>query len=299
MTEIDHSAALAVLRGHDIDPTNQADIDAVAKKVFDLPQASAPVEHFWGPGVYIRQVSFPAGVFAVGHKQRNEHLNVFLKGRVAMIGKDGAINELAAPMIFTGQPGQKMGYILEDVVWQNIYSNPDNERDIDILETRHLDKNGPWTEREATEAPKRQAARAADREDYHAMLKTYGHTEAEVRRQSEYESDQTPMPPGYDNVITIRNSDIEGRGVFASYPFPAGKLIGPATFAGKRTPIGRYTNHASSPNATFIRAHNGDILLVSTSSISGCMGGGQGEEITIDYRDAIKMRVEGGPCHQR
>lgn len=264
-------------------------VDALTKTVLDLPQADCPVAHYFGPGTYIRQVTFPAGIFAIGHKQRFEQMNIFVAGRIAMAQADGTLKELRAPMIFNGGPGQKMGIVLETATWLNVYPNPDNERDIDILEDRFLDK----TEDFATEKEDRQA----DRDDFKKFLEEVDISEEQVRKESQYQGDLIDMPEGFSSVITVRDSDIEGKGIFASWPFDEKTIIGPVRISGKRTPLGRYLNHSPNPNAKFIRLDNDDILLLSTRYISGCKGGDKGEEVTVDYRENYRLRVES--CQQQ
>jgi hypothetical protein len=38
-----------------------------------------------------------------------------------------------------------------------------------------------------------------------------------------------------------------------------------------------------------VKRPNGDIDLVATRQIAGCTGGQPGEEITIDYRQALRL----------
>lgn len=267
-------------------------VDALTKTVLELPQADCPVAHYFGPGTYIRQVTFPAGIFAIGHKQRYPQMNIFTAGRVAMVQEDGTLKELRAPMIFNGGPGQKMGIVLETVTWLNIYPNPDDIKDIDYLENYWLDKSGPWDEKEKREKDKRREDRQSCRNDYQKFLDEVGLTEDEVRRESEFEDDLIDMPEGFSSVITVRKSSIEGKGIFVSWPFESGSIIGPVRIGGKRTPLGRYLNHSGSPNAKFIEVENGDIILIALHDIAGCRGGDQGTEITVDYRESYKLRAK-------
>jgi len=68
-----------------------------------------------------------------------------------------------------------------------------------------------------------------------------------------------------------------------------GDLIAPARIAGMRTPAGRYTNHSNTPNSAMILTACGDINLIALRDIEGCKGGDNGEEITIDYRQALAL----------
>jgi hypothetical protein len=100
--------------------------------------------------------------------------------------------------------------------------------------------------------------------------------------------DQILMPFGSYKVM-IANSKIDGKGVFATGNFKEGEVIAPARIDGKRTPIGRYTNHSKSINAIMVLRDNGNIDLVAKKAINGCQGGNLGEEITIDYRQALSL----------
>ena len=62
--------------------------------MLSLPQLPGPVTHSFGPGTYVREVTFPAGAVVIGHHQNFEHLNIFVKGRVTMFNEDGTYTEL-------------------------------------------------------------------------------------------------------------------------------------------------------------------------------------------------------------
>jgi hypothetical protein len=249
-------------------------IDQIAKNMLDLPQAPCPVAHYFAPGIYVREVTFPAGIFAIGHKQKHANLNNFISGRVALLGDDGEVRELVAPMTFLAQPGQKMGIIIEETVWQNIYPNPDDERNIDKLEAKWLDKDGFWDDHKEED-------RKEDRDDYVKLNPDV------IRKQWEHEDDLAEM---MSPILSIRKSDIEGLGIFTSWPIKSGSIIGFVRSKNKITLLDRYTNHSKHPNSRPVPADNGDIFLVATRDINGCMGGDKGEEITVDYRKMLEVK---------
>lgn len=261
-------------------------VEQVEGQMLALPQADCPVVHRFGPGIYIREVTLPAGIVAIGHAQRHEHMNVMLKGRVTMLNDNGTTTELVAPMVFVGKPGRKVGFVHEEVVWQNIYAT--TETDVGKLEAKFLDKSKTWMSDHATRVGSEVLRQTVDQADYIAMLAEVGIPHEVARRQSEDERDQIPMPMGSYSVM-VDDSPIEGKGVFATAPIEAGVVIAPARLGGKRTPAGRYTNHSATPNAMMVQRSNGDIDLVATRSIAGCAGGQAGEEITIDYRQALRL----------
>lgn len=265
------------------------------KEMLEMPQADCPVAHHFGPGIYIREVTLPAGIFAVGHTQRYEHLNIMLTGKVAIVDGD-QVRVLEAPLIFTGKPGRKVGYVIETCVWQNVYAT--EETNIDALEAHYLDKSENWKAYDKEQSGIIYALNQPDRDDFEQVLKDFGFNAETVRQQSEDESDQIDMPVAFKAVAQVRDSNIEGKGLFLSWHIAAGQIIAPARISGKRTPAGRYVNHSISPNCKYIADENGDIYLVSLRDIDGCKGGSKGEELTVDYRQALTLNKELSKCQE-
>ena len=261
-------------------------IENAEKFMLSQEQADCPVTHHFGPGIYIRELRMKAGIFAIGHRQKQEHMNVLIKGRVLMLQNDGSTLEVAAPMTFVGQPGRKMGYVLEDVIWQNVYAT--DVRDVPTLEAMFLDKSMAWEEADLLKAKAAHATQQVARDDFHKMLDEYGISAATVRQQSVNADDQIDMPLG-SWQFKASQSPIQGIGIFLTADAPAGYVVGPARLNGMRTPLGRYTNHSPYPNACMELLPNGDVQLVLLRSVKGCLGGQDGEEVTIDYRQALSL----------
>ena len=259
-------------------------IQLLEREFLQHPQVDCPVVHRFGPGIYIREVTIPAGAVSIGHAQKTEHLNVMLAGRVSIVGEDGRVKELTAPLTFVGKPGRKVGYIHETVIWQNVYAT--NEIDIEKLESMFLDKSDTWRESQ----PLLAFNKFEDNADFVCAIAEYGFDEKTVRMQSENTADQIAFPFGGYGVM-VSDSSIEGKGLFATKDFIDGDVIAPARLAGMRTPAGRYTNHSKNPNAIMILRDNGDIDLIAKSDIKGCQGGNLGQEVTIDYRQALSLTV--------
>lgn len=273
-----------------VDATEQ-----IEAQLLQLPQVECPVLHHFGPGIYIREVRMPAGTFAIGHRQKEQHLNILLSGKVAMLDKDGLPKVVSAPFMYSGEPGRKVGYIIEDVVWQNIYST--EETNIDKLEERFLDKSNASKDFHQKLFDVRSFLAESDRQDFQKVIKELGFSEEEVALVSQDTSDQVDFLQESGSKISLRASPIHGTGVFANFPIDGFEVIGPARIDGKRTPIGRYTNHSTNPNSFFASNDSGDIYLMSMRKINGCLGGDSGEEITVDYCQAVKvnkMTLQGG-----
>lgn len=263
--------------------------------MLQLPQADCPVRHLFGPGLYIREVTLPAGAFAIGHRQKTTHMNIMLQGRVMVISETGERTILEAPLTFVGQPGRKVGFILETVIWQNVYAT--DETDIEKLEAMYLDKSDVYLLNEAQRYESDKIANEINRIDFHTMLEETGFDADTVRQQSENTKDLVPMNlAGVSRQYRIADSPIEGKGYFLTVPAEAGDILAPARVHGKRTDAGRFVNHSMYPNATMIN-RGGDIWLQAIKPIHGAQGGSIGEEVTIDYRESLKLlKSEAGQC---
>lgn len=119
------------------------DIDKVEAHMLTLPAVECPVEHIFGPSIYIRQVTLPAGAIVMGHAHKHESLNIVLSGRIALL-EGGVRREIEAPYIFTGGVGRKLCYVLEDCVFQNIFAT--DETDIERLEEMFVEKSDAYME---------------------------------------------------------------------------------------------------------------------------------------------------------
>jgi hypothetical protein len=80
------------------------------------------------------------------------------------------------------------------------------------------------------------------------------------------------------NGLKVKNSKIEGKGLFADKEFNEGDLIGIAHINGNPTGmIGKFHNHSDNPNAHSISIGNKKYLAALRPLMKG-------EEITVDYR---------------
>jgi hypothetical protein len=267
-------------------PVCEADVQALEAEMLKHPQADCPVVHRFAPGLYIRELTIPADTYVIGHRQTTYHLNIMLAGRIILTNEDGTRTELVAPQVFVGPPGRKIAYAVETVIWQNIY--PTTETDVATLEATYLDKSYAWQLAQRDQQMLLSYSHPEDIADFHLAIAEFGLDPDTVRSISENLDDQTPFPTGAYKVM-VGPSAIEGQGLFATAPIAAGEMIAPGRIGGLRTPAGRYTNHSKNPNAVAVLADNGDIHLFATCDIVGCKGGNLGDEITLDYRQALGL----------
>ena len=118
--------------------SEQFDFNQLAAVVAQAPECmQAPddmVSHHFCGGVYLRKMTAPAGALIVGRKHAVGMFNIVLAGRIRVYSQ-GGITDVCAPAIIPGIEGdQKLGYVLEDVVWVNV--TPSNTENVDEIEQR-------------------------------------------------------------------------------------------------------------------------------------------------------------------
>ena len=170
------------------------------------------------------------------------------------------------------------------MVWQNIYAT--NETNAEKLEAVLFEKSAEW------QAGQKFLTHRNDDDiaDFHDAIAAFGFDAETVQSISENTADLIPFPFGEYKVVTAP-SPIAGKGMFASGNIAAMEAIAPAKIDGKRTPAGRYVNHAKEPNAIAVKAANDDVYLFAIRDIAGSTGSALGEEITLDYRQVLRLSL--------
>lgn len=253
--------------------------------LLDMPQAHTPVYHRFGPGIYIRELHAAAGTLIIGHIQKQDHSNLLLKGKVLMINEDQTTYELEAPAFIVGKANsRKVAHVIEDMVWQNIYAT--EETDIDKLEATYLEPDSAKSAKLAEQQQEAVTEAQWVRDDYAAFLQQYNTSEEDIQKYVQQE-DVVDFPTA--NTLRLAESPIHGVGLFTTFPINIGEFIALARVDGKRTPAGRYTNHSPIPNCAMVMLPNGDMGLIATQYIDGCLGGNVGTELTVDYRQVMSI----------
>jgi hypothetical protein len=121
-------------------------IDTLINMCMEAPQVECTEKHYFGPSLYIKEVTMPAGTVVIGKPHKMEHMCILLQGRMIIVKESGEKVELVAPMTFMGSKGRKIAYIIETVVFQNVYAT--EETDIEKLENMCVDNTQPLLEKE-------------------------------------------------------------------------------------------------------------------------------------------------------
>jgi hypothetical protein len=251
-------------------------IDRLEQALLQRPQANIVTTHLFTSGIYERMIRIPPWTVLTGAAHRTAYHVRLERGKIAVNTADG-IHLLIAPYTFAAPAGsRRVGRVLEEeVIWVDVYDNPDNCMDLAALEARlYVVPDIGLGE------TRRQARIERARTDYTAFLTEFG-LDQPTMDQIVHHDDLIPMPPQY--AVQLAPSLLQGQGLFALIHFEAGDVICPGRLSGHRTPAGRYINHSPEPNAKGILKGD-DIWAVALVEIEA------GDEILIDYREAMRLQ---------
>jgi len=128
----------------DADGTAVTTAEAMREKVvalqdalLEMPQADIVTTHTFLPGVYERKITVPPWTVLTGAAHKTGYRVRLEKGTIA-VNRDTEVVVLTAPCEFDAKAGeQRAGRVFEDeVVWVDVYDNPDDCQDIPTLEDR-------------------------------------------------------------------------------------------------------------------------------------------------------------------
>lgn len=251
-------------------------IELLQEELLKRPQADVQYLHSFEPGKYIRTMIAPPNTVIVGAEHKTPYKVRLEKGTIAVnIGDE--IHTLTAPLEMDVPAGAKrVGHVLdEEVVWVDIYDNPDDCQDIPTIEARLyvIPECGLMSNR----IPKQLEE---VKSDYQLFLSEMGLSQAEMDKIAAITEDLIDMPVEY--ATELRPSKIDGNGLFAVKDFKMWDVVCPCRLNGKRTPGGRFVNHSHKNNLMPIKIGD-DIYAVASRDIY------ENEELLLNYRDMVRV----------
>lgn len=114
------------------------ELERVMVENFD--EIELPLVHRFTEGMYIREISMPAGSLVTSKIHKTNHPFTISKGKALVSIDNGGWVELSAPYTGITQKGtRRVLYIVEDCIWTTYHLNPEDETDIEKIEHRLIE----------------------------------------------------------------------------------------------------------------------------------------------------------------
>lgn len=109
-------------------------IENLEAEMLKHEQVHCPLEHYFAPGLYARQIFIPKGTLLTGKIHKDNDISVMFGDISVLTG--GGMKRLQGWHTFVSMAGiKKLGYAHEDTWWTTIHANPIDETDVDKLES--------------------------------------------------------------------------------------------------------------------------------------------------------------------
>ena len=93
-----------------------------------------PLKHSFSEGVYIREMFMQKGGLVIGKLYKISHTWFLLKGELEVATDEGVEYYIAPCYVNAPEGTKRVLHAIEDVIFVNVYPNPDNITDIEQLE---------------------------------------------------------------------------------------------------------------------------------------------------------------------
>ena len=112
-------------------------VQSLTKAVLSMPQADVKFIHEFEEGKYIRTMVAPPNTVIVGAAHKTPYKVILKQGKI-VVNVDGEMKTFSAPFEMDVPVGmERVGLSFdEEVIWTDIYDNPDNCQSIEDLEER-------------------------------------------------------------------------------------------------------------------------------------------------------------------
>ena len=112
-------------------------IDKIEDIILQLPQIDCPLNHFFYPGLYVKERRFPAGILVTTPVHTEEHPYTLISGTAVVWTEELGCQKLTGPHNGVTKPGTRRLIFCEtDVVWMTFHPNPNETRDLQELDNR-------------------------------------------------------------------------------------------------------------------------------------------------------------------
>lgn len=107
---------------------------ALQEEAFFGDNECCPLKHSFSDGIYVREISIPAGMYIVGKLHKHSHPNFLLSGTVDVVTEFGK-ETLTGPLSIISKAGTKRAlHAITPLVWITVHANPTNTQDLEELE---------------------------------------------------------------------------------------------------------------------------------------------------------------------
>lgn len=117
-------------------------INRLEALIVNLPPVETTLSHQFEDGIYIRELTIPAGTLCTSQTHKTNNLFFIFYGEILVWDENTKWKHIQAIYKGSTKKGTKrIIYAIEAALWVTVYPNPDNCRNIEELESRLYENN--------------------------------------------------------------------------------------------------------------------------------------------------------------
>lgn len=121
-------------------------ITVTREQITQLQNAMVPIAcelpepiHRFAPGMYMRELTVPAGMVIVGKIHRHEHFLIVLSGLAEIRSEFGSFRVEAGHVSSSPAGVKRVVLAIRNTRFLTIHVNADDSRDLEVIEARHIE----------------------------------------------------------------------------------------------------------------------------------------------------------------
>lgn len=255
-----------------------ASVRQFEKLSLQLPQLKLETTHVIHGGLCARTIFIPAGTVLTGAELEVDTVCI-VAGDITVTTDDGVKRLTGHHVLPAVKSNKRIGITHTDTHWTMIFKT-DMERveDVEKQMTREHDR---LQTRKTAQSFEQNSFVTDSQFDFDRFAVEYRLPPAVLDAVMNYTDDLTVTDECLEKV-SVGESLIHGRGLFASERIQANEFICPARVNDKRAIGGRFINHSPFPNAEFRLSEVGiDVYAITEIDID--------QEVVLDYRQAFEV----------
>ena len=115
------------------------------EQILKLQAAMIPIQceqpepiHRFAPGMYMRELTVPAGMLIVGKTHRHDHFLMVMSGRAEVMSEFGRQVVEAGHISMSKAGVKRIVLAIEDTRFITIHHNPSDSEDLEVIEAQHI-----------------------------------------------------------------------------------------------------------------------------------------------------------------
>ena len=115
------------------------------EQILRLQEAMIPISlplpypnHYFAKGLYLRELTVPAGMLIVGKMHSKQHFIIVTKGKAEVISTSGRSIVTAGYIAVTEAGTKRVALTLEDTTFVTVHLNETDTHDLEVIEAEHI-----------------------------------------------------------------------------------------------------------------------------------------------------------------